>query len=308
MAVGAFRSQRGVGGSSLNTSRRDVCGERGRARSALSARHPPGSEGHAELTLRSQLVSIVLSLIAVLLLAGIHAGAGAVRRIPDSVRPTVASAAAGISVAWVFLELLPSLTENQETVVGSGLLPGMERHVYVAALLGLVISFWVETASRSSRRRSLDAGGEPVTSVETFWLSLAGFAVFNASIGYALADPADPAVSPFWIFVIAMGLHFVANDESLVENHGLRYERVGRWLLVGGLLAGWVIGAISRFDLDGAALALVLSLIAGGMIMNIIRHELPETSRTVNVAAFALGALVLGVLVLAFAPAAVTVG
>lgn len=234
--------------------------------------------------------------------------AGGVRRIPESIRPRVASAAAGISVAYVFLELLPSLTESQEIITGSGLLPGVERHVYVAALLGLVIAFWVETASRVSRRRSLESGAGPVTDVRTFWLSVAGFAVFNASIGYALADPADPAVAPFWIFVIAMGLHFLANDESLVENHGARYEHVGRWMLVGCLLVGWVIGSVPRYDLSGSAMALVLAYIAGGMIMNIIRHELPHTDREVDVAAFALGVLVYGVLVIAFASAAATTG
>ena len=248
------------------------------------------------------------SLIAVLLLAGIHAGAGVVRRIPLSIQPTVASAAAGISVAWVFLELLPSLTEHQHTVEGFGLLPGLERHVYIAALVGLVTAFWVETASRASRRESFEAGGEAVTSTSTFWLSLGGFVIFNASIGYALADPIDPAVSPYWIFVIAMGLHFLANDESMVEHHGIRYQRVGRWMLIAGLLAGWIIGRMPKYDLDRAGLALVLSYIAGGMIMNIMRHELPVTSRTVNAAAFAVGAFVFGVLVLLFAPVAATVG
>ncbi len=225
-----------------------------------------------------------------------------------SIRPSVASAAAGISVAYVFLELLPSLTENQEVVVGSGFIPGMERHVYVAALLGLVIAFWVETSSRSSKRRSLESGEGAVSGVPAFWLSVGGFVVFNASVGYALANPAAAAVDPFWIFVIAMGLHFLANDESLVENHGGRYERRGRWLLVGGLLVGWVVGAIPRLDLPGPAMALVLSYIAGGMIMNIIRHELPHTSREVDVVAFGLGVLAYGVLVLTFAPAAVTAG
>ncbi len=253
-------------------------------------------------------MEFVYSFVAVLVLAGIHVSAGVVRRIPMSIRPTVASLAAGISVSWVFLELLPSLTEHQHTVEGAGLLPALERHVYIAALVGLVIAFWVETASRSSRRENFEAGGEAVTSVSTFWLSLAGFTVFNASIGYALADPVDPAVTPFWIFVIAMGLHFLANDESMVENHGIRYERVGRWMLIAGLLAGWIIGRVPKYDLDGAGLALVLSYIAGGMIMNIMRHELPVTSRTVNALAFAVGAFVFGVLVLLFAPEAATVG
>jgi hypothetical protein len=248
------------------------------------------------------------ALVSVLALAAIHAGAGSLRHLPESIRPRAASAAAGISVAYVFLELLPSLTENQDIIAGSGLIPGVERHVYIAALVGLVVAFSVETASRASRRRSIDAGGPAVTGVRTFWLSLAGFAIFNLSVGYALSDPSDPAVIPFWVFVIAMGLHFLANDESMVENHGFRYERFGRWILVGGLFVGWFLGIIPKFELSGAAFALVLSYIAGGTIMNILRHELPATDRDADAWAFAAGVLVYGVIVIAFAPAAVTTG
>ena len=175
-----------------------------------------GGRGCLAGTLRSRLVEFVYSFIAVLALAGIHLGAGVVRRIPLSIRPTVASAAAGISVSWVFLELMPALSEHQDAIEGTGLLPGLERHVYIAALAGLVTAFWVETASRSSRRENFEAGGEAVTSASTFWLSLAGYTVFNASIGYALADPSDPAVTPYWIFVIAMVLHFLANDDEIL--------------------------------------------------------------------------------------------
>ena len=37
-------------------------------------------------------------------------------------------------------------------------------------------------------------------------------------------------------------------------------------------------------------LALVLSYIAGGTILNILRHELPDTDRSAEVGAFVLGA------------------
>jgi len=95
-----------------------------------------------------------------------------------------------------------------------------------------------------------------------------------------------------------MGLHFLANDCSLVEHHGRRYERTGRWLLAGGLVAGWLIGMVPQFEIQPQALALVLAFIAGGTILNILRNELPDTDRTADVAAFALGALAYGVLLL----------
>ncbi|MCL7937991.1 MAG: hypothetical protein M8835_10805 [marine benthic group bacterium] len=43
-------------------------------------------------------------------------------------------------------------------------------------------------------------------------------------------------------------------------------------------------------------LAPVLAYLAGGLIMNILRHELPDTDRTTNVAAFAIAVAVYAVL------------
>jgi hypothetical protein len=215
----------------------------------------------------------------------------------------VLSAASGISVAYVFLDLMPALTERQNLIGHSGLLPGLEQHVYIMALVGLIVAFWVETASRDSRRRHRDAGKPDQTGHLAFSLSIASFCILNASIGYAVASPGDEAVEPLWIFAVAMGLHFLANDHSLVEHHGERYQRVGRWLLCGALLAGWVVGIVPGLEIPPAALALVLAYIAGGTIMNILRHELPDTERSGDVVAFAIGAAIYGVLVLSLSPA-----
>ena len=242
------------------------------------------------------------SLLTVLVLAIVHAYAGSAVAQRRRWGPRALSAGAGIAVAYVFLELMPDLAEQQHYVSGSGLLPVLERHVYVLALLGLTVAFWVETASRSSRRRRRAAGGPDQTGSATFWLSVASFVILNAAIGYAVASPGDKAVEPLWMFALAMGLHFLANDHSLVEHHGERYDSTGRWLLVAGLLSGWIVGIVPRLEVPPEALALVLAYIAGGMIMNVLRHELPDTDRSADVAAFAVGATVYGILVLSLAP------
>jgi len=194
------------------------------------------------------------------------------------------------------------LAERQDLIIAEGLLPLLEHHVYILAMVGLTVFFWVETTSRSSRRRSRHSDASESTGNGAFWFSIISFMVLNASIGYAIASPGDEAVEPLWLFVVAMGLHFLANDCSLLEHHGKRYERFGRWLLIGGLLAGWFIGSAPRFEIPPEALALVLAFIAGGTILNILRNELPDTDRSADVAAFALGASAYAVLVLALGP------
>jgi len=128
------------------------------------------------------------------------------------------------------------------------------------------------------------------------------FIVLNAAIGYAVASPGDRAVEPLWLFAVAMGLHFLANDHSLVEHHGERYQRIGRWLLVAGLITGWLIGTLPAVEIRPEILALVLAYIAGGTIMNILRHELPDTDRSGDVVAFATAATVYGALLLSLSP------
>ena len=57
-----------------------------------------------------------------------------------------------------------------------------------------------------------------------------------------------------------------------------------------------------RLEVRPEALALVLAYIAGGTIMNILRHELPDTDRSADVASFAAAAAIYGALVLSLSP------
>ena len=55
-------------------------------------------------------------------------------------------------------------------------------------------------------------------------------------------------------------------------------------------------------EIPPEALALVLAFVAGSTILIVLRNELPDTDRTADVAAFALGASTYGVLLLALGP------
>ena len=237
------------------------------------------------------------------MLATVHLVAGSAAALGLKWGPRALSAASGVSVAYVFLDLLPDLAEQQALIERMGLFPGLDRHIYILALVGVTVSLWVETASRESRRRRRAIGEPDQTGTAAFWLSTISVMVLNAAIGYAVASPGDEAVEPLWMFALAMGLHFLANDHSLVEHHGERYQRIGRWLLVAGLIAGWLIGTLPAVEIRPDVLALVLAYIAGGTIMNILRHELPDTDRSSDVFAFAAAAAVYGTLLLSLSPA-----
>ena len=97
------------------------------------------------------------TLLTVLALAIVHLYAGTTAALGRRWGSRALSAASGISVAYVFLDLLPSLAEKQVLIDRVGWFSGLDRHIYVLALVGLTVSLWVETASRESRRRRSSA-------------------------------------------------------------------------------------------------------------------------------------------------------
>ena len=97
------------------------------------------------------------------------------------------------------------------------------------------------------------------------------------------------------LFSIAMALHFLINDFSLNEHHQAHYKKFGRWVLVLALVAGWATGFI--VDLPKTVIVLVMAFVGGGIILNVLKEELPE-ERESRYWAFALGAFLYAILLL----------
>jgi hypothetical protein len=183
--------------------------------------------------------------------------------------------------------LLPDLAEEQETIreaAGEGF-SFLEYHVYLVALIGLAVFYGLEQSAKTSRRRS--AGDEDSTEAGVFWLHTASFTVYNALIGYLLLPVEEPGVWSLILFAFAMGVHFVVNDYGLRKNHKGAYDRIGRWVLAAGILVGWAVGLL--LEVSEAAIAVLFGFLAGGVIMNVLKEELPE-ERESRFWAFALGA------------------
>jgi hypothetical protein len=241
-------------------------------------------------------VTPLLSLALVAALAAVHLFSGRMRFLSASPRRRWLSAAGGVSVAYVFVHLLPDLAEDQETVreaAGEGF-SFLEYHVYLVALMGLVAFYGLERAAKASRgERRHDATGAGV-----FWLHTASFALYNALIGYLMLHREEPGLGGLILFAFAMGVHLVVNDFGLREDHKGAYDRVGRWVLAAAVFAGWAVGLLS--EISEAALAVLFAFLAGGVVMNVLKEELPE-ERESRFWAFVLGAgLYAAVLLVAF--------
>lgn len=226
-----------------------------------------------------------VALVAVVVLAVAHLSAPALSFIRFVPRSTLLSAFGGISVAYVFVHLLPDVAEGQDAVrrATPTLVADIERHTWLLALLGLVVFYGLER--RASRSRT---DGEAAPGV--FWVSMASFAVYNAIVGaLAVGRAGDGDRLELVLFVLALGVHFVVNDLGLRHHHRHRYDRLGRPILAGAVLAGWVLGSL--LEVSEVTVGVALALVSGGIVLNVIKEELPEerASRFVPFAAAAAG-------------------
>lgn len=222
------------------------------------------------------MVPVLASGVAALVLAAAHLLA---RRFEEALgvvpRNRWLSIGGGISVAYVFLHLLPEMAAVEGHLDDAGVrLPGIEMHGWLAALLGLVVFYGLEQHARRSR----EARGGGQTHDRVGWIHVGSYGLFNAIAGALLVRKADEGVPALVLFTLAVGLHFLVNDAALVEDHGEVYRRAGRWIVAGGVLAGWA--AASIVEPPEAAVTLLLAFLGGGVLMNVLKEELPDERRS----------------------------
>ena len=253
----------------------------------------------AHLEACGAVTPLVLGGIAgALVLALIHFLAGFLQFLKGVPRSRWLSFAGGVSIAYVIVHLLPELSEHQETLAASAgpALAFLELHVYLVTLTGLAVYYGLERMVRRhkqsrSRAQSEEAAGE--TESQIFWIHVVSFGLYNFLVGYLLVTWEEPGSQSLLFFFLAMAFHFIVNDYGLEDTHQEDYQRKGRWILAAALLVGAFVGVV--FEIHEAIVALLTAFLAGGIILNTLKEELPA-ERESRFGAFVLGAAAYAVL------------
>lgn len=188
------------------------------------------------------------------------------------------SFAAGISFAYVFVDLLPTLERGQPVLKQTfgEVIPYFDRHAYLIALIGLLFYYGIQRKVEGVRS-------------ERFWVAIGGYLLFNFFVGASLSDSTNPDIQPLTLFTIAIGMHdFVRDHQARVSNPTL-FKQAGRWWLVAALVLGFATGTIVR--IPNAVIAIAVSFLAGGVLLNVLHYELPGKKQS-GYGSFVLGALI----------------
>lgn len=229
---------------------------------------------------------------AACVLAAVHAFSPRLNFLDTTPRSRWLSFGAGVSLAYVFVHILPELAARQAEVFQSETrLWRAETELFAVALAGLIAFYSLE---RFARRKAGRRGAEgDDASAGVFWIHIGSFALYNALAGYILTQRESGAPGALGGYVFAMALHFLVNDRGLFLHHRQRYIRAGRWALAAAVIGGALLGlAVTVGEL---AVALLFAFLGGGVVLNVLKEELPE-DRESRFGALAAGAVLYAVL------------
>jgi zinc transporter ZupT len=203
----------------------------------------------------------------------------------------------GISVSYVFIHIFPELSDAQNEIskMDNPIVDFFDYHIYLISLFGFILFYGLDSAARISKANNAKQNNKDYAEKNVFLVHIVSFAIYNFQIGYFLLHRETPGLESLLFFFAAMATHIMVNDYSLRNHFKHYYMNSGRWILSAAVLLGWLCGVF--FDVSHLVLDIMFAFIAGGMILNIIKEELPD-ERQSKFFGFASGCIVYSALLL----------
>lgn len=235
----------------------------------------------------------MLTAILAILLATVHLFIGKLKFLGGLPRSKWLSFGAGLSVSYVFVHLLPELYEYHDLLKEhSPHLSIPDNLVFICTLGGFALFYGLERSAATIR---LKKGGDISSGRMIFYIHLGSFFLYNFLIGYLVHERAEKDTASAILFTIAIAFHFVVVDFSFTENFRETYNRSGRWMLSAAIVCGAGMGFTTH--LPHLVIGIAVSALAGAIILNTIKEELPG-ERHSNYLAFLAGASIYAALLM----------
>jgi hypothetical protein len=224
----------------------------------------------------------ILTLFLVILLAGVHLSVKYYSKLMEQPRKPILSFAGGASVAYVTVHLLPEFQKVQEKFNKLIHLPEHyeEYSLYLVATIGFIAFYSINHFVKASEKK------RPNLSV--FIIHIGAFILYNSFIGYYLIKGLKQEPKALIIFTSIFILHLMVNDVGLRLDHKKRYDPWGSLILAVSVVSGWLLGYF--VTLPTFVFALWFSWLAGGILLNTIKEELPKERKS-KLLPFILGVL-----------------
>jgi hypothetical protein len=208
------------------------------------------------------------------------------------------SFAAGVSVAYTFVHVLPALHAIRDLQTES---PGTfkmlfpEYGVYLWTMAGFLVFYGLETMVASPRRGPENlAGADGGAAPWQPWVHMGGFALYTWMLTFMMVWTGKGTLA-LCLFAVAMGLHIFTITCGLSGHYHEVYDRRGAYLLALASLAGWA--SALTLNIPSIVLLNMVAFVAGGVVVNAAIAELPKEKEG-RYGSFLAGAMVYTALLL----------
>ena len=196
----------------------------------------------------------------------------------DNARNALLSFGAGASLAYVMMRILPKLAEKQYDFMANadtGLRGFLEHHVYLVAMIGLVIYYGIaRVAAYGSEGANIPS---PPRQRAALIATLFGYGAYSVLIAYLIVNRYHFGLFSFTLITFGMGMLLLVTDHGLCKKWPEIYQRLIRWVLASALLAGWAIGVLVKISSN--TVALWFAFLAGLMLITTIGEKLSIEAR-----------------------------
>ena len=180
----------------------------------------------------------------------------------------------GLSVAYVFLHLIPSL-DASEGVVGG--------RIYFVALLGFVFFYGLDVFFQPPNH----------THPTKYHAYLAAFFLYDALMVFTLGLELPPTPTLAVVFAFALAVDVLNTDIELQSTFGARFVKSGRWVLLAGVASGYALSLVRRPH--PLVVDVVTAALAGFMMFHTFKGQFP-VSQNKTFPAFLAGLLTFWIL------------
>jgi hypothetical protein len=220
----------------------------------------------------------IYALIGVLVFCAAYAFAAGIRGLTTGFKRRWAALSAGVSLAYVFMDIVPELAERSHYIREAAKYAiNPVKRIYSITLLGMLTFV---ALAHLGRIKSNQDRGEHVQPVADwyFLVHVGGFAFYNILVGFLAVGRARVSILSLCIYVFAIALHMVMIDGMLTETHGSSYTRWGRKALAFGVLIGWLLGITGT--LSELTFSRLFAFLAGGIVITSANEEFPREDQS----------------------------
>jgi len=214
------------------------------------------------------------ALIGVAVFFAAYAFAANIRGLTAGFRRRWAAVSAGVSLAYVFMDIVPELAERSHFIREAAYFAiNPVKRIYAITLLGMLTFV---ALSHLGRIKTDTDQGEHAQQVAQWYqlIHIGGFVLYNVLIGFLAVGRSRVSIASLCIFVFAIALHMVMIDGMLTEIHSSSYTRWGRKALALGVLVGWLLGITGT--LSELAFSRLFAFLAGGIVITSANEEFPR--------------------------------